>query len=117
MTKEMLEDLSLSVAFNDAARRIEETQKEKMGFRLFRYATAAACDAILMQNQSAVNSALYGKRCGCLPGVGRRRKGWRLPCCSMIAAANARLAQALTRGDVGNRHRADCRTFYRAGCL
>lgn len=56
--KEMLEDL-VAAAFNDAARRIEETQKEKMasvssGMQL-RQALRCHSDA----NQSAVNSA-YG---------------------------------------------------------
>ncbi|STM40313.1 putative cytoplasmic protein [Escherichia coli] len=38
--KEMLEDL-VAAAFNDAARRIEETQKEKNGLCILRNAAAA----------------------------------------------------------------------------
>ena len=49
--KDMLEDL-IAAAFNDAARRIEETQKEN-GFRLQRHAVAAASRCRSDANQPA----------------------------------------------------------------
>ncbi len=57
--KEMLEDL-VAAAFNDAARRIEETQKEKNGLCILRNAAAAlALRCRSDANQPAVNTA-YG---------------------------------------------------------
>ena len=67
--KEMLEDL-VAAAFNDAARRIEETQKAKMASRnppecSCRLALRCRSDA----NQPAVNTA-YGSTALSAPGVG-----------------------------------------------
>lgn len=56
--KEMLEDL-VAAAFNDAARRIEETQKEKMASVSSGMQLPPALRCHSDANQSAVNSA-YG---------------------------------------------------------
>ncbi len=66
--KEMLEDL-VAAAFNDAARRIDETQKEKNGLLY-----PAVCnsppgsDAVLMQTSPLLTQLMEALRC--LPGVG-----------------------------------------------
>lgn len=108
--KEMLEDL-VAAAFNDAARRIEETQKEKMasvsaGMQL----PPGLQDAVLMQNQPAVNSA-YGSAAlsaGRWPEVGAAHGVYAAAARSQRRYA---LAQALTRAMSEIGHCADCRTF------
>ncbi|SQC08861.1 DNA-binding protein, YbaB/EbfC family [Klebsiella pneumoniae] len=84
--KEMLEDL-VAAAFNDAARRIEETPEREDGFRFCRYATAARLqDAVLMQTSPLLTQLM--ERCAvCRASARSQRSAWRLPCCSAIAAA------------------------------
>ncbi len=106
--KEMLEDL-VAAAFNDAARRIEETQKED-GFRFCRYATAAASRCRSDANQPAVNSA-YGSAA---LSAGRRPKSAQRMAFTLLQrdrSGGMRLAQALTRAMSEIGHCADCRTF------
>ncbi len=65
--KEMLEDL-VAAAFNDAARRIEETQKRRW-LPFLPYAAAARLqDAVLMQTSPLLTQLMEALRC--LPGVG-----------------------------------------------
>ncbi len=85
--KEMLEDL-VAAAFNDAARRIEETQKEKMasvssGMQL----PPGFKDAVLMQTSPLLTQLMEALRC--LPGVGPKsaQRVWRSRCFSAIVAA------------------------------
>ena len=65
--KDMLEDL-IAAAFNDAARRIEETQKEKMASVSSGMQLPRLQDAVLMQTSPLLESLMEALRC--LPGVG-----------------------------------------------
>lgn len=65
--KEMLEDL-VAAAFNDAARRIEETQKEKMASVSAGMQLPPLQDAVLMQTSPLLTQLMEALRC--LPGVG-----------------------------------------------
>lgn len=107
--KEMLEDL-VAAAFNDAARRIEETQKRRWLPSLpvcnCRRALRCHSDA----NQSAVNSA-YGSVA--LPS-GRWPKSAQRMAFTLLQrdrSGGMRPAQALTRAMSEIGHCADCRTF------
>lgn len=108
--KEMLEDL-VAAAFNDAARRIEETQKEKMASVSRRYATAARLqDAVLMQTSPLLTQLMEALRC--LPGVGpKSAQRMAFTLLQRDRSGGMRLAQALTRAMSEIGHCADCRTF------
>ncbi|STU60151.1 Recombination protein RecR [Klebsiella pneumoniae subsp. ozaenae] len=108
--KEMLEDL-VAAAFNDAARRIEETQKREDGFRFCRYATAARLqDAVLMQTSPLLTQLMEALRC--LPGVGpKSAQRMAFTLLQRDRSGGMRLAQALTRAMSEIGHCADCRTF------
>ncbi|STL44243.1 recombination and repair protein RecR [Escherichia coli] len=108
--KEMLEDL-VAAAFNDAARRIEETQKEKMasvssgmqlppGFKM----------PFLMQTSPLLTQLMEALRC--LPGVGpKSAQRMAFTLLQRDRSGGMRLAQALTRAMSEIGHCADCRTF------
>lgn len=108
--KEMLEDL-VAAAFNDAARRIEETQKEKMasvssGMQL----PPGFKDAILMQTSPLLTQLMEALRC--LPGVGpKSAQRMAFTLLQRDRSGGMRLAQALTRAMSEIGHCADCRTF------
>lgn len=108
--KEMLED-PVAVAFNDAARRIEETQKEKMasvssGMQL----PHGFKDAVLMQTSPLLTQLMEALRC--LPGVGpKSAQRMAFTLLQRDRSGGMRLAQALTRAMSEIGHCADCRTF------
>lgn len=108
--KEMLEDL-VAAAFNDAARRIEETQKEKMasvsaGMQL----PPGFKDAVLMQTSPLLTQLMEALRC--LPGVGpKSAQRMAFTLLQRDRSGGMRLAQALTRAMSEIGHCADCRTF------
>ncbi len=91
----------VAAAFNDAARRIEETQKEKWPL----YPPECSCRLALRCRSDETSPLLTQlmEALRCLPGVGRsRRSVWRSRCFSAIVAAGWSGAGAHP-GDVGNR--------------
>ena len=95
--KEMLEDL-VAAAFNDAARRIEETQKEKM---------ASVSSGMQLPLLTQLMEALR-----CLPGVGpKSAQRMAFTLLQRDRSGGMRLAQALTKAMSEIGHCADCRTF------
>lgn len=108
--KEMLEDL-VAAAFNDAARRIEETQKEKWPL----YPPECSCRTalrcqVLMQTSPLLTQLMEALRC--LPGVGpKSAQRMAFTLLQRDRSGGMRLAQALTRAMSEIGHCADCRTF------
>ncbi len=91
----------VAAAFNDAARRIEETQKEKMPL----YPPECSCRLALRCRSDATSPLLTQlmEALRCLPGVGpSRRSVWRSRCFSAIVAAGC-VGAGAHPGDVGNR--------------
>ncbi len=106
--KEMLED-TVAAAFNDAARRIEETQKEKMASVSAGMQLPPLQDAVLMQT-SPLLTQLIALRC--LPGVGpKSAQRMAFTLLQRDRSGGMRSAQALTRAMSEIGHCADCRTF------
>ena len=98
----------MAAAFNDAARRIEETQKEKMASVSAGMQLPPLQDAVLMQTSPLLTQLMEALRC--LPGVGRsQRSAWRYPTAARSQRRDA--PQALTRAMSEIGHCADCRTF------
>lgn len=107
--KEMLEDL-VAAAFNDAARRIEETQKEKMASVSAGMQLPPLQDAVLMQTSPLLTQLMEALRC--LPGVGpKSAQRMAFTLLQRDRSGGMRLAQALTRAMSEIGHCADCRTF------
>lgn len=107
--KEMLEDL-VAAAFNDAARRIEETQKEKMASVSAGMQLPPLQDAVLMQTSPLLTQLMEALRC--LPGVGpKSAQRMAFTLLQRDRSGGMRTAQALTRAMSEIGHCADCRTF------